>query len=172
MTPKLRRTVKTGRSQRKLRNFLLQPLLQIQLGLYTVAVTACFSAVVLFILHMNLSDFSRIISSLSESGSELQLLFDQYVIQTWAWIMVLIPGFLLVNIAVTVVYTHKLVGPTVAFRRQLVRIRRGDFSGTVQLRKGDAFLEVAHEINLLTRHLQENNGRIIPGDHNGRNHRD
>ena len=149
-----------SQDKRKFRNYFLQPLLQIKLGLYSIILTAVFSLTVAIILYLNLVDFAAIIFALTDSESEIRELFTEYVSHTRWWIFLLILGFLATNIAVSVIFTHKLVGPTIAFRNQLEMLRKGDFSREITLRKGDAFEEVAEEINLLTKQLAENNGKI------------
>ena len=44
-------------------------------------------------------------------------------------------------------------GPTVAFRRHIQALRQGDFDSRVRLRRGDAFNEVADELNALSEDL-------------------
>ena len=158
-------TVSGKRDQRKIKNFLLQPLIQIKLGLYSILLAIFFSATTLAVLYLNLLDFATIIFALTDSESEIRELFTEYVSQTKWWILVLVLFFLVTNITVSVTYTHRLVGPTVAFRNQIEKIRKGDFSQTIHLRKGDAFGEVADEINKLTQQLSENNGSISTKDH-------
>jgi len=153
-------TSQNSQDKRKFRNYFLQPLLQIKLGLYSIILTAAFSLTVAMFLYLNLVDFAAIIFALTDSESEIRELFTEYVSHTRWWIFLLIFGFLVTNIAVSVIFTHKLVGPTVAFRNQLEMLRKGDFSREVTLRKGDAFAEVAEEINLLTKQLANNNGKI------------
>ena len=158
-------TVSGKRDQRKIKNFLLQPLIQIKLGLYSILLAIFFSATTLAVLYLNLVDFATIIFALTDSESEIRELFTEYVSQTKWWILVLVLFFLVTNITVSVTYTHRLVGPTVAFRNQIEKIRNGDFSQAIHLRKGDAFGEVADEINKLTQQLSENNGSISIKDH-------
>ena len=153
-------SIESPKDQRRIRNYLLQPLLQIKLGLYSILFALFFSSVILLIVYLNLRDFAEIVVVLTDSGSETRELFFEYATASQWWIGLLVMGFLISNIIISVTYTHKLIGPTVAFRSQLERIRSGDFSQRVNLRKGDAFIEVATELNLLTDMLSENEGSI------------
>lgn len=144
-----------GLGQRKLRNLLLQPLLQIRLGLYSILLTIFFSGMILGVLYLNLMDFTQIVLALTDSESEIRDLFADYISQTIWWIGILIVTFIASSIVLSVTYTHKLVGPTIAFRHQLQKLQRGQFDNKIQLRKGDAFQEIANEINMLTDVMQQ-----------------
>ncbi|MCB9229417.1 MAG: hypothetical protein H6618_07385 [Deltaproteobacteria bacterium] len=151
------------RKKRKLRNYFLQPLLQIRLGLYSILLTILFSATIMMILYLNLEDFTTILLALTDSESEIRELFSEYISQTIWWVLILVLIFIITSISVSVVYTHKLVGPTIAFRSQIEKLRHGEFQSRITLRKGDGFQEVADEINLLTEILRKNNGTIPIG---------
>ncbi|MFK7823558.1 MAG: hypothetical protein AB8G05_05345 [Oligoflexales bacterium] len=152
--------IESPKDQRRLRNYLLQPLLQVKLGLYSIILALCFSSVIILIVYLNMKDFADIVVVLTEHESEIRELFFEYAAISQWWISFFVLGFLLSNIIISVTYTHKLVGPTIAFKNQLERLRSGDFSQKVSIRKGDAFMEIANELNLLTEILEENDGNI------------
>ncbi|MGE3387674.1 MAG: hypothetical protein AB7K41_13170 [Bdellovibrionales bacterium] len=60
----------------------------------------------------------------------------------------------IISIFVTLLITHRIVGPMVAIHRQLDSLIDGDFSNEVRLRKHDEFADVAEKVNLLTRKLR------------------
>jgi signal transduction histidine kinase len=66
---------------------------------------------------------------------------------------VLLIFYVLTNMGVTIIFTHKLVGPTVAFRRHIRMLTEGRYDYRTTLRKGDAFQEVADDLNHLSAHL-------------------
>ena len=150
--------------QRKLKNFFLQPLLQIRLGLYSVLLAVFFSSIIFSILYLNLIDVATIIQTLTDSGSGTRALFHEYISQTTWSIVSLILVFVASSIMISVTYTHKLVGPTVAFRHHLQKLRQGNFKDRIALRKGDAFGEIAWELNQLTELLEQHQGSI-PENH-------
>ena len=47
----------------------------------------------------------------------------------------------------------EVIGPTVAFKRHIRALREGNYDSRVVLRKGDAFDDVADELNLLAQAL-------------------
>ena len=143
------------KDQRLLKNWLLQPLLQIRLGIYSIILAAIFSLAIGFILYFSLGDFSEIVLALTDSESEVMALFESYLASTRWWIAIIVTGYFITTLSVSIVFTHRLVGPTVAFRNHIVKLRDGDYEGRITLRKGDAFWEVADELNKLTEVLAE-----------------
>ena len=142
-----------NRPRRMLRNYMLQPLLQVRLGLYSILLGIFFSLAFVCITYSFLHDFVTSVILLTDSESEVQGLFlAQIAIMRW-WVGGVIALFLFLNIFISIVYTHRLVGPSVAFGHQIKRLLAGDYSGTVTLRKGDAFGELAHLLNQLTEKL-------------------
>ncbi|HEX5066011.1 MAG TPA: hypothetical protein VFY49_07850 [Myxococcota bacterium] len=53
----------------------------------------------------------------------------------------------------TLIWCHRLVGPVVAFRRQLASLMAGDLGARVQLRRGCAFHDLADDLNALAEQL-------------------
>jgi methyl-accepting chemotaxis protein len=147
-------------NRRKLRNFLLQPALQAKFGVYTVLLSFVFASLVFGILYLNLSDFMDIMSILTDGKGETQALFRSYIFHTRWWLACAVVLYFLANIVLSVVITHRLVGPTVAFRAHIQRLCVGNFQSRVHLRKGDAFGEVADDLNRLAAILEEKTGKI------------
>ena len=65
-------------------------------------------------------------------------------------------GYVLCVVAVCVVYSQRIFGPAVAFRRQLEALKNGDYSARVHLRDGDAFADIERDLNELAEILEAN----------------
>jgi nitrogen fixation/metabolism regulation signal transduction histidine kinase len=144
-----------GQSRRSFKNFLLQPLLQIKLGLYTIIVAAIFCLTVTCILYYHLGRFAAIVFELTDIQDEVRELMANYISDAkWALALALVI-FFAANILLAVLYTHRLVGPTVAFRRHIRSLAEGRYSVRTILRKGDAFVEVSDELNNLSQILED-----------------
>jgi hypothetical protein len=141
-------------SRRKLRNLLLQPLLQIKLGLYSIALAVFFSFLVTGLLYLNLFRFYTLVVELTDLGDEVNGILKDYLTQSSYWILLCGFIYLVLNIGVSIIYTHKLVGPTYAFRRHIQNLKNGNFDSRIHLRRGDAFTEVADELNDLALHMK------------------
>lgn len=147
-------TEKSFQHRRHLKNFLLQPLVQIRLGFYSILLAFAFSGLILGILYVNLFRFYDVVMELTDLRDEVTSLLESYLVETVWWVAGCIILYLLVNIVVSVFYTHRLVGPTFAFRRQIAALMNGNYKARITLRKGDAFLEVAEDLNKLAEHME------------------
>lgn len=148
-----------GKSQRRLRNYLLQPLLQTKIGFYCIILSSFFSGTIAFVLYVHLSKYADIVLQLTDAEEGVRELFRGYIQEVQLWILLLAVTYLLATILVSIVYTHKLVGPTFAFRRHIHSLRTGNFKVKTFLRKNDAFKEVADELNRLSDALDSKFGK-------------
>lgn len=144
----------SGKASRSIRNYALQPLLQVKLGLYSILLSFAFALVVAGILYVNLAKFSSIIVQLTGVEEEVKDLLDQYVAPAKIQVLLTLVVYVIVNMIVTILYTHKLIGPTIAFRRHIRMIAEGKLQYRTNLRKGDAFSEVAQDLNNLSEALE------------------
>ena len=53
----------------------------------------------------------------------------------------------------TLIWCHRLIGPVVAFRRQLASLMAGDLHARVHLRRGCAFHDLADDLNALAEQM-------------------
>lgn len=144
-----------GKPKRRVRNFLLQPLLQVKLGLYAILLSALFVLTIVFLMYNNFADFLDSVIKLTDVETEVRELSSEHWRGTRLWIFVCSGVYLLATIAISVLYTHRLVGPTIAFRRHVRNLREGKYQSRTYLRKGDAFMEVAEELNRLSEQLEK-----------------
>jgi signal transduction histidine kinase len=109
-----------------------------------------FALAVSGILYLNLSKISAVVLQLTLVEDEVRDLLNQYLDPAKLQTILLMLLYIVVNIVVTVLYTHKLIGPTIAFRRHIRMIAEGQYQHRTTLRKGDAFQEVADDLNSLS----------------------
>ena len=88
--------------QRKVRNFLLQPLLQVKLGLYSIALAFTFSVMIASLLYLNFYRFYDMILELTDLREEVSGLLDTYIIDSTWWIFGLVVLYLVVTITVSI----------------------------------------------------------------------
>ena len=140
-------------SRRSIRNYLLDPMLQLQLGFYTIGLTIVFSTVMVAVIFLTFERIFELVLDLLPMGSEVSAILDEYISESSGWLVALVGLYMIVNVVITVVFTHKMVGPTVAFRRHIANLIKGDYSSRLALRDGDAFLGVADDLNQLAEKL-------------------
>jgi len=142
-----------AKPKRRVRNFLLMPLVQVKLGLYSILLTILFSATVAGILYVNLKKFAVIVLQLTDVQEEVTELLDSYMSDTRWYLGLAIATFIAISVVVSILYTHRLIGPTIAFRRHVRALADGRYNVRTFLRKGDAFSELADELNHLSKVL-------------------
>lgn len=140
--------------KRKLSNYLLQPLVQVKLGLYAVVLAFSFCLSLVWLVYLNLYSFYDLVLELTDLRDEMAPLLEAHLQDA----IILIIGsaliYFLLTLAVSIFFTHRLVGPTYAFRRHIKELSKGNFSSRICLRKSDAFSEVAEDLNKLASDLE------------------
>lgn len=135
-------------------NILHHPALQLKLPLILLTVTLVFA--VFQIWHAGFA-YSQIFDAVLKEAGEPLVLKDLIHDQTRGFITVSIEiglAYALLIIVLSVVYAHRMIGPTVAFRRHIEAMKNGDYSSRVHLRKRDAFKDMRDDLNELAALLE------------------
>lgn len=144
--------------RRRWRNLLLKPSLQVKLGLYYVLFSGVFALVVGGMVYNKLEDFVPLVLELTDVREEVEETFTQYFKDLKGLLLLALSVFTAANVALSIFFTHRLIGPTYAFRRHIQALRAGNYQVKTLLRRGDAFQEVADELNHLSDVLTRNAG--------------
>lgn len=147
-----------SKTRRSVKNYALQPLLQVKLGFYSVFFSVIFATVVGVILYFHLGKIMSIVFTLTGVEDEVRNLLDQYIAPARIQLVILMTVYVIITLILSIIYTHKLVGPTVAFRRHIRMIADEKWDYRTKLREGDAFNEVAEDLNLLSSYLGKKYG--------------
>ncbi|SMF06697.1 hypothetical protein [Pseudobacteriovorax antillogorgiicola] len=152
------------RYKRKFSNYLLQPLLQVKLGLYAIVLALIFCLVMVWLFYANFYRFYDLVLELTDLREEVTSILDAYINEMVVWTLVATGIYFFVTVAMSIFYTHRLIGPTYAFRRHIQELSKGNYKSRVLLRKADAFAEVAEDLNQLATQLETNSQRRGNGD--------
>jgi signal transduction histidine kinase len=133
---------------------MLQPFLQVRIGLYNVVLSLIFCIIVGGYLYFKLMEFGEVVQTLTESDDTINELVRSYLISVGTVATSIGALFVLLSLGMSIYFTHKMVGPTIAFRRQINALKSGNYTAKISLRKGDAFNEVAQELNELADELK------------------
>lgn len=139
--------------QRKIINLLLQPVVQLRIGMVNALISLMFVGGLGWYAWDRLHQITDVVVTLTQADEEISRLISGYLtdVATVAFTVTIL--FVIATLAATVWMTHKLVGPTVAFRRHIAALMEGRFGTRIVLRKGDAFSEVAEDLNRLSDYL-------------------
>jgi HAMP domain-containing protein len=145
--------------RRKARNILLKPGIQLRLSLYVLLLS--FTFLLLAVLVWNLY-FEQTYITLVQSTTQseyVQRLLERQTQEFKIMALLLLSAYVLLMIVVTLIFTHRLIGPTFAMRRHVKALQEGRYAHRISLRKYDAFTELAEQLNALAETLQQNNCR-------------
>jgi len=145
--------------RRKARNALLKPGIQLRLPLYVLLLS--FTFVLLAVLFGNLY-FEQTYITLLQSTTQSEYVQRILARQTQEFkelALLLLSGYVLLMIVVTVIYTHRLIGPVIPMLRHVKALQEGRFTHRISLRRHDAFSELANQLNALAETLQHNSRR-------------
>ena len=141
--------------RRKARNLLLKPSLQMKLPLYTLILSFTFGLVALLLFYVY---FEQLYAMMLENTTQGSYLRAAVRLQTSNFIeaaSMLLVGYILLMVAVTTIYTHRIIGPTVALKRHIRALKDGLYSHRVQLRKHDELKDMAADLNELAEILEQ-----------------
>lgn len=141
--------------QRKLVNYLLQPLQQLRLGIISVITSLVFVAALGTYIYSKLMQFTDVVITLTQADNEIHVLLEKYLGSVATTTLIGTIFFISINMILTIYFTHKMVGPIVAFRRHIGQLMNGKFETKTKLRHGDAFTEVADDLNKLSDRLND-----------------
>ncbi|MEZ6185320.1 MAG: hypothetical protein R3F62_09970 [Planctomycetota bacterium] len=147
-----------GRRRRKVRNYLLEPRIQLRLGLVNVVLSLAFAATLLGVLGYHQRQREARWLEFSGVSSDMRSILTDYQNDVFVILALLSLVFVVLSVACSILFTHRMVGPTYAFRRHLRALRDGDYHAHTTLRPHDAFEEVAVELNELSAALREREG--------------
>ena len=147
-----------SKAKRRVRNFVLQPLLQVKIGLYSIVLSLLFAAALAWIVYYNFAGLVNSVVLLTDAEDEVRDLFMDYWRGTQLWVYLSFFIYLAATVTLSILYTHRLVGPTIAFRRHIRLLREGRYNARTYLRRGDAFAEVAEELNRLSEVMERTQG--------------
>jgi len=148
-----------AKNPRKLRNFMLQPSLQVRMGFYNIIATAIFVAVLLLVIRMNFGAVYDTVLELTDVKEEVIDVLLEHATDTMRWIVGLSIAFLAINITVAIWYTHRFVGPAVAFKRHLDALIAENYDIKTTIRENDAFQEIADKLNELSAILKKRSSK-------------
>lgn len=146
-----------GSSKRKIRNFLLLPNYQIKLGVYTICLAVSFFMLISVAIYLKLGEIVTLIVQLTDIEEEVKEVLVNYVSDLSWWGLFTIFLYIFANFSLSIIYTHKMIGPSVSLKNHIIRLREHDYKAKTHLRRGDAFKDIAEELNLLSDTLDKKN---------------
>ena len=140
---------------------LIKPSAQMKLAAYLLIISFGFAVIAAF---NSWSAYGRLLEAGLESAPAA--LRQDIAEQTQNYLhssLALLAGYVVVVLAFSVGFLHRLLGPTVALERCLRALRNGDYSARMTLRDDDwTFAEVAVQLNDLAAQIEKSAGSRAP----------
>ena len=142
-------------TSRKVRNFLLNPSIQLAFALNIIVLSVFFVIGVAFVIYFQLGDLIQNILNIADFDTKTLVALQGDWDKTLIWLGLFMSSFIILLTILCVLYTHRLIGPTVAFKRHIDALKAGNYGSRVNLRDGDAFEDVAQKLNELAKTLED-----------------
>jgi methyl-accepting chemotaxis protein len=140
---------------RKARNMLLKPVLQLKLALYAIVLTLIFLCTTVFFGKMYFEQTYITLVENTTQAEYIQAVVSQQVHQFKSMFLLLLVVYTVMMVVMITVYTHRMIGPTLPIMRHIRALKDGFYSQRVKLRRYDCFQELADELNQLAETLEK-----------------
>jgi len=141
--------------RRKARNLLLKPAFQLKLSIYILILSATFGSLALWVGDVAFKNVYVLLLEDATHRMYFQQVIDEQVRNVMRVSIALFAGYIVLVIAVTAIFTHRLIGPAVAITRHIRALKEGLYAHRVRLRKNDELEDLADELNELAEILEQ-----------------
>jgi len=104
-------------------------------------------------LYFKMKDVLDLVVELTDVPAVTAELVQTRLVEFFKWAVGMLAAFTSLCFIAGIYYTHRLVGPMVAFRRHIRSLREGNYTHRTQLRESDNFVGFAEELNALSEHM-------------------
>jgi methyl-accepting chemotaxis protein len=140
---------------RKARNFLLKPGLQLKLAFYILLLSLGFVFITVLFGKLYFEQTYITLVDNTTQSEYIQAIVTQQIHDFKSLSLLLLAVYTVLIVLVATVYTHRMIGPTLPIMRHVKALKQGFYSHRVKLREYDCFQELADELNELAEILEE-----------------
>jgi methyl-accepting chemotaxis protein len=140
---------------RKARNFLLKPGLQLKLAFYILLLSLGFVFITVLFGKLYFEQTYITLVDNTTQSEYIQAIVTQQIHDFKSLSLLLLAVYTVMIVLVATVYTHRMIGPTLPIMRHVKALKEGFYSHRVKLREYDCFQELADELNELAETLEE-----------------
>jgi len=140
---------------RKARNFLLKPGLQLKLAFYILLLSLIFVFITVLFGKLYFEQTYITLVDNTTQSEYIHAIVTQQIHDFKSLSLLLLAVYTVMIVLVAMVYTHRMIGPTLPIMRHVKALKEGFYSHRVVLREYDCFQELADELNELAETLEE-----------------
>jgi hypothetical protein len=134
---------------RKARNLLLMPRLQLKLALYALMLSLGFLLVTALFGKLYFEQTYITLVENTTQAEYVQAIINQQLHDFKSMSLLLLAGYIVMMVVLVAVFTHRMIGPTLPIMRHVKALKDGFYSHRVTLRRHDSFQERADALNAL-----------------------
>lgn len=139
--------------RRGIRSWLVDPYLQVRLGLFFIVINLIFAALTLAtFLYYSWDMYVSIASYYELTSSQSTVAFEKFKTPVMIFGSLTL-AFVIITLVVSIRYTHRIYGPLVSIHRYLDGLLAGEKPATLKLRESDQLKELAEKLNSLAARL-------------------
>lgn len=147
-------SVQTRQQKRSLKNYFLFLDIQMPLIISILTLTVVFTLSAIFCIYINLDNsFDHLIALGFVSEPVAASIVQQWNI-IFSWIFMLFVVYGLGIISCILIFSHRMLGPNIAFIRHLQQILQENYAVRTKLRKKDAYKNIADLLNKVSESLE------------------
>jgi len=145
--------------KRKLRTVLIHKSMQREFSVILIALLMVATLAVAFVIHYTIRDAAF------GGGYQFGKINPYEVLSQVSYIIIMRVSIILVVTLIViawygVVFLHRVAGPLYRMRQTMLKLNRGENPGSIKLREGDFFHDVADEINISIGELQDDRSKL------------
>ncbi len=135
--------------RRGLGSWLVDPYLQVKIGLFFIVINLAFAALALAVfLHYSWDMYTSISTYYQLTAPQSSIAFEKFKAPVLIFASLTL-GFVVLTFVVSVRYTHRIYGPLVSIHRFLDSLLLGEKPSALKLRESDQLKELAEKLNSL-----------------------
>lgn len=143
-------------SRRKTMNTFRLPGFQLQLPAMILVLSLVFATAAAWLEHSTYDSIMAMEAPNAAESSYFAGLIEDQIRSALIALGMLVALYTILVVGLWARYSRKVMGPEVAFRRQVEALKNGDYTARVELRDGDAFAGLADDLNELAAILGSN----------------
>ena len=139
--------------KRQVKNLIIHRPMQREFSFMLIALFMVASAAIAWVIHQTIRDAAFGNGFVFGKVNPVEILSQvsyQIIIRVT---LILILTLIIIGIY-GVMFLHRVAGPVYRFRQTLLKVNRGELPDDIKLREGDFFHDMAHDINVILKHLR------------------
>lgn len=144
-----------GKDQRRLKNWLISPLIQLKIASHIISISALFMLAILSYTFYSWDEAISFIIEMTDIPEPIRAYLGEKFLSFFIFLSVILLLQFFTLSAFLIVHTHRFLGAAYAIRRFIgEKLMNGDYGGRIRLRKYDYLEAVADELNRLSEKLE------------------